>query len=203
MTSRALSEIQLLRRSIPMNLFFFANNLINTGINEGQHADTLSRACCELSHFSCNELDRVFSSEGTIFKGIARQLKEETLNLIGGSVSSLYTTISSDSLPFLLPLIHKRRQRTGITRGMRSSVLFDLMHTVEKAFLWKPSHGPLILSLEDVKKGHHTLRTALDDLHSKGRLVTRKGDVKKKRITYEFDVFGLMSVFTEKCSIGL
>lgn len=148
---------------------------------EGPYKTEVREAACSLSRFSCAELETVFTTHGSILQLVCRKLSEETRERLTVHVPEEYVSFATDALAILLPLVERRRTCAGITPTMRTNALVDMMCTVEKARSWSPLNGTLRLELGDFKRGHPSLRAALDKLHDANVLVRRQGTATSKR----------------------
>lgn len=164
---------------------------------EGDHADTVGKAACALSMFSCEELEGAFRSDSDILRAVCSDLTRITRKRMMIAVPEDYLSFATEALAYTLPMVQQRRGRLGICKFMRSNALLDLMRTVPCVEKWTPQQGKLRLYLEDLQRGHERLRVALDALHEGGVLVTRARPRRSgARMTcYEFDTALLCRVF--------
>ena len=164
-----------------------------------QHSDTVERAVCALSHFSCEELETVFDTKGGILGIVCGQLSLKTRKCMSFRVSEHYKSFATDALALTLPLVEKRRNRLGISHKMHTHPLVDMLMTVPKAKEWNPLMGKLRLHVDDFRKAHPQTRSALDALGEQGVLVTVKGNTpaSKRKIEYEFDTWVLEQLFRQ------
>ena len=157
---------------------------------EGDHAESVQRACCALSRFSCDELEAAFSTNGQILPVVCAALASRTRAKMTCAVDVRYHSFAADALALTLPLVDMRRKSLGIRTTEATHPLVDLLMTSETARLWNPLQGSLRLGVADLSKAHKQLRVALDALHEGGVLVQRKGGAangSKKKIVYEFN----------------
>jgi len=164
---------------------------------EGDVKWDVRRAMCVFSRFSCAELATVFSTSGTMFKHLSRELWAETRSRMTVRVLLQYKSFAADALGLLLPLLHKHRSRVGVVYPTHASAVIDLLFTVPKAAQRSGTKGKLRLFLDDLKGAHPDMRRALDKWHAAGsQLVTRRGGgcASKRQIVYEFDVLRLRTL---------
>lgn len=156
---------------------------------EGDHADSVQRACCALSRFSCDELEAVFSTNGHVLPAVCSALAGRTRAKMTCAVAAQYHSFAADALALALPLVEMRRKSLGICASKTTHPLVDLLVTAKKARNWDPLLGSLCLEVDDLSAAHKQLRVALDAMHEAGVLVIRKGGAangSKKKIVYEF-----------------
>jgi hypothetical protein len=158
---------------------------------EGDHKRAIQCACCDLSRFSCLELEAVFHSSGKILPVVYPELTRLARERMTVSVHPKYKSFATDALAFLVPILELERSRAGMETDSFSHPLVDLLLSVPRAASWSPLDGSLVLTLEDLKLGHRDTRMWLDRLHDAGVLVSRKGagkeSRKNKKIAYHFD----------------
>ena len=169
---------------------------------EGYHAETVGKAACALSMFSCAELEAVFRSDSAILRAVCTALCRLTRSKMYIPVHEEYTSFTTEALAFTLPMVQQRRESLGICKFMRTNELLDLLRTVPAAANWTPLRGKLRLHLEDLRQGHSFTRTVLDALHEGRVLVRRKGGgTTRNRLCYEFDTETLCAVFRKELDI--
>lgn len=164
---------------------------------EGDHVETIQKACCALSRFSCDELEVVFSTDGKILPVVCSALAARTREKMKCQVDAQYYSFAADALALALPLVEMRRRGLGIRASETTHPLVDLLLTAEKARSWDPLRGALRLEVSDLSAAHKKLRVALDALHEAGVLVKRTGGTEKskRKIVYEFHCMTLRKLF--------
>ena len=173
----------------------FVSNLYN---QEGDFVRELDSAVCNLSHFSCQELETVFDTTSDCFYALCDRLTMLTRDYMVTKPNTTYMSFATDAIGVLLPLIQHRRCRVGIPTIMCSNGLLDMLKTVPKMKTWNPTRGSLTLTLSDLQLGHKQTREVLDDMHNSNVLVKRKGSpASKRKIEYTFDTLLLWSLISE------
>lgn len=166
---------------------------------EGDFVRILDKATCNLSFFSCKELETVFDTRGESLAFLCGCLTARTQSLMTYSPNKTYTSFATDALAILLPLIQHRRERLGISSALRPNAFIDILRTIPRMHKWQPTQGALRLTLEDLKSAHPLSRRILDELHEHNTMVKRHGsESSKRKITYTFDTYQLWKIMTEK-----
>ena len=169
---------------------------------EGDHVGKLDHACCNLSKFSCLELETVFDQNSNSIGFLCEMLTLRTRHYMSYKPDESYKSFVTDAIGMLLPIVYKRRNRLGIPRTMRSNGFLDVLCTIPKVRRWTANQGTLRLALDDIRQGHASVRSILDDLHKRGCVVTRTGTIKNKRpVTYVFDSLGLWKLFNQHAAL--
>jgi hypothetical protein len=205
----AIAQDSMMSARIAAKLITNARNVSNTGIRmcnfmgrlynmEGDHVETLDKAVCHLSHFSCVELEAAFHTQGGVLPFLCMGLTKRTLNKMTFVPHSEYKSFATDSLSLLLPLLDKRRERVGLPTVLRPNAFLEVLKTVPEVKWWHPTNGTLTLSIPDVKKGHVSLRGILDSLHERDVMVRRV--CRSKKVTYEFDSWLLWELMLDHTS---
>jgi len=165
---------------------------------EGDHVRDLDNACCNLSRFSCQELEAVFDTTGDATAFICQWLTSRTRHYMTFKPNDGYKSFVTDAIGMLLPILYQRRNRVGIPTMMRSNGLLDILRTVPRVHTWRPTDGTLTLSIDDIRHAHSSTRAILDDLHENSVLVKRVGTaISKRRITYSFDTYSLWRLISD------
>jgi hypothetical protein len=173
----------------------FISNLYDM---EGDHVRDLDNACCNLSRFSCQELEAVFDTTGDAVAFICQWLTRRTRHYMTFKPNEGYKSFVTDAIGMLLPILYQRRNRVGIPAMMRSNGLLDILRTVPRVHAWRPTDGTLMLTIDDIRPAHSSTRAILDDLHENSVLVKRTGTPSgKRKITYSFDTYSLWRLITD------
>jgi hypothetical protein len=173
----------------------FISNLYDM---EGDHVRQLDNACCNLSRFSCQELEAVFDTTSDSVAFICECLTRRTRHYMTFKPNEGYKSFVTDAIGMLLPILYQRRNRVGIPTMMRSNGLLDILRTVPRVHTWRPTDGMLTLTIDDIRPAHSSTRSILDDLHANNVLVKRTGTpCSKRKITYSFDTYALWKLITD------
>lgn len=165
---------------------------------EGDHVQELDSACCNLSRFSCQELETVFDTTGVSVASICESLTRRTRHYMSFKPNENYKSFVTDVIGMLLPILHQRRNRVGIPCIMRSNGLLDILRTIPRIHTWKPTDGTLTLTVDDIRPAHSSTRGILDDLHENNVLVKRTGTpTSKRKIIYSLDTYTLWRIVTD------